>query len=118
MIEPTDLVAVLACGTSGAGRALQPHLLASEIMGAAKPYAVGGVHRHIPEIEQNLSAAAGAPVSLSFTPSLGVDVSRRTSAPLRHTVAGSIAVPFQPFGRSVRSTAAGPPAAEAATLEH
>jgi N-acetyl-gamma-glutamyl-phosphate reductase len=70
VIEPTDLVAVLACGTSGAGRALKPQLLASEIMGAATPYAVGGVHRHIPEIEQNLSAAAGAPVSLSFTPTL------------------------------------------------
>ncbi len=70
VIEPADLVAVLACGTSGAGKALKPHLLASEIMGSASPYAVGGVHRHIPEIEQNLSAAAGAPVSISFTPML------------------------------------------------
>ena len=70
VIEPTDLVAVLACGTSGAGMAIQPHLLASEILGSATPYAVGGVHRHIPEIEQNLTAAAGAQVSLSFTPTL------------------------------------------------
>lgn len=70
VIEPTDIVAVLANGTSGAGKSLQPHLLASEIMGAAAPYAVGGVHRHIPEIEQNLSGAAGTPVSLSFTPTL------------------------------------------------
>jgi N-acetyl-gamma-glutamyl-phosphate reductase len=70
VIEPDDLVAVLACGTSGAGKTLKPHLLASEIMGSASPYAVGGVHRHIPEIEQNLSAAAGAPVSISFTPML------------------------------------------------
>jgi N-acetyl-gamma-glutamyl-phosphate reductase len=70
VIEPADLVAVLACGTSGAGKALKAHLLASEIMGAAMPYAVGGVHRHVPEIEQNLTAAAGAPVSLSFTPTL------------------------------------------------
>jgi N-acetyl-gamma-glutamyl-phosphate reductase len=70
VIEPADLVAVLACGTSGAGRALKPHLLASEIMGSASPYAVGGIHRHIPEIEQNLAVAAGAPVSLSFTPTL------------------------------------------------
>ena len=70
VIEPTDLVAVLACGTSGAGKALQPHLLASEIMGSATTYAVGGIHRHIPEIEQNLTAAASAPVSLSFTPTL------------------------------------------------
>jgi N-acetyl-gamma-glutamyl-phosphate reductase len=70
VIEPADLVAVLACGTSGAGKALKPHLQASEIMGAATPYAVAGVHRHIPEIEQNLAAAAGAPVTLSFTPTL------------------------------------------------
>jgi N-acetyl-gamma-glutamyl-phosphate reductase len=70
VIEPADLVAVLACGTSGAGKAFKAHLLASEIMGAAMPYAVGGVHRHVPEIEQNLTAAAGAPVSLSFTPTL------------------------------------------------
>ncbi|HEX6339138.1 MAG TPA: N-acetyl-gamma-glutamyl-phosphate reductase [Jiangellaceae bacterium] len=70
VIEPDDLVAVLACGTSGAGKTLKPHLLASEIMGSASPYAVGGVHRHIPEIEQNLSAAAGAPVGISFTPTL------------------------------------------------
>jgi N-acetyl-gamma-glutamyl-phosphate reductase len=71
VIEPADLVAVLACGTSGAGKAAKPHLLASEIMGAASPYSVGGVHRHIPEIEQNLAAAAGgADVSLSFTPTL------------------------------------------------
>jgi N-acetyl-gamma-glutamyl-phosphate reductase len=70
VIEPADLVAVLACGTSGAGKALKPHLLASEIIGSASPYAVGGVHRHIPEIEQNLSAAAGALVSISLTPTL------------------------------------------------
>ncbi|MBD0293120.1 MAG: N-acetyl-gamma-glutamyl-phosphate reductase [Jiangellaceae bacterium] len=70
VIEPQDLVAVLACGTSGAGKGIRPHLLATEVLGAASPYAVGGTHRHIPEIEQNLSAAAEAPVSLSFTPTL------------------------------------------------
>jgi N-acetyl-gamma-glutamyl-phosphate reductase len=70
VVAPDDIVAVLANGPSGAGKALKPHLLASEILGAATPYAVGGVHRHIPEIEQNLSSAAGAPVTLSFTPTL------------------------------------------------
>lgn len=70
VIEPEDIVAVLANGTSGAGRALKVNLLASEVMGAAAPYGVGGVHRHIPEIEQNLGAAAGAPITLSFTPTL------------------------------------------------
>ena len=70
VIEPTDLVAVLACGVSGAGKVLKPHLLASEIIGAASPYAVGGVHRHIPEIEQNLKVCGASGVSISFTPML------------------------------------------------
>lgn len=69
-IMADDLVAVLAVGTSGAGRALKPHLLASEIMGAASAYAVGGVHRHVPEMRQNLAVAGGRNVSISFTPVL------------------------------------------------
>jgi N-acetyl-gamma-glutamyl-phosphate reductase len=70
VIEPDDLVAVLAVGTSGAGRSLKTELLASEIHGSARAYAVGGVHRHVPEIRQNLVAAGGEPVSISFTPVL------------------------------------------------
>ncbi|MGH8776591.1 MAG: N-acetyl-gamma-glutamyl-phosphate reductase [Jiangellaceae bacterium] len=70
VVEPADVVAVLACGTSGAGKALEKHLIASEILGAAMPYGVGGVHRHVPEIEQNLARAAGSSVTLSFTPTL------------------------------------------------
>ena len=70
VIEPDDLVAVLAVGTSGAGRSLKTELLASEIHGSARAYAVGGVHRHVPEIWQNLVAAGGESVSISFTPVL------------------------------------------------
>ena len=47
LIEPTDLVAVLANGYSGAGKSLKTHLLASEALGSAQPYAVGGTHRHV-----------------------------------------------------------------------
>lgn len=65
-----DLVAVLAVGPSGAGKALATHLLASELLGSASAYAVGGVHRHIPEIRQNLRLAGGEDVSISFTPML------------------------------------------------
>jgi N-acetyl-gamma-glutamyl-phosphate reductase len=39
-------------------------------MGNASAYQVGGVHRHTPEFSQNLERAAGAPVSVSFTPIL------------------------------------------------
>ncbi|MEO3796179.1 N-acetyl-gamma-glutamyl-phosphate reductase [Nonomuraea sp. B10E15] len=65
-----DVVVVAASGTSGAGRSPKPHLLGSEVMGSAGAYAVGGVHRHTPEMEQGLSAVAGAPVRVSFTPTL------------------------------------------------
>ncbi|MCU1481996.1 MAG: argC [Subtercola sp.] len=70
VIQPTDLVAVLAVGPSGAGKSLRTNLLASEILGSASAYGVGGTHRHNPEIVQNLSASAGSPVTVSFTPVL------------------------------------------------
>jgi N-acetyl-gamma-glutamyl-phosphate reductase len=70
LIEPTDIVAILSVGTSGAGRSLAPNLLASEVLGSANAYGVGGVHRHTPEIEQNLALASGKECSVSFTPVL------------------------------------------------
>ncbi len=70
VVQPNDVVAVLANGFSGAGKSLKPHLLASEGLGTATPYAVGGSHRHVPEIEQNLRRAGAADVRLSFTPTL------------------------------------------------
>ncbi|HUH52538.1 MAG TPA: N-acetyl-gamma-glutamyl-phosphate reductase [Microbacteriaceae bacterium] len=71
VIEAEDVVSVLAVGPSGAGKALKTHLLAAEIMGSAMPYAVGGTHRHIPEIQQSLrwAGASGNP-KISFTPIL------------------------------------------------
>ncbi|MEV0848893.1 N-acetyl-gamma-glutamyl-phosphate reductase [Streptomyces sp. NPDC049954] len=65
-----EAVIVAASGTSGAGKAPKPHLLGSEVMGSMSPYGVGGGHRHTPEMIQNLSAAAGERVSVSFTPTL------------------------------------------------
>ena len=65
-----EAVIVAASGTSGAGKAPKPNLLGSEVMGSMSPYGVGGGHRHTPEIVQNLSAAAGAKVNVSFTPTL------------------------------------------------
>ena len=70
VVEPDDLVAILAVGTSGAGKAAKQELIASEIMGSASAYAVGGTHRHTPEIIQNLTVAGGAGVTVSFTPML------------------------------------------------
>lgn len=70
VVQSDDIVVVAASGTSGAGKSLKPHLLGSEVMGSMTPYGVGGVHRHTPEIEQNLGAAAGSPTTVSFTPTL------------------------------------------------
>ena len=70
VLAPEDIVVVAASGTSGAGKGLKPHLLGSEVMGSMSPYGVGGVHRHTPEIEQNLSRAADTTVTVSFTPTL------------------------------------------------
>ena len=70
LAEPTDIVAVAASGTSGAGRKTTPSLLASEVMGAMTAYKVGGSHPHTAEVEQELSALSNQPVTLSFTPLL------------------------------------------------
>lgn len=70
VIDPTDVVAVLANGYSGAGKKLAVPYLAAEALGNAVPYAVGGSHRHIPEIVQNLTSAGAEGVRISFTPTL------------------------------------------------
>lgn len=69
LAEP-EVVVVAASGTSGAGRAPRANLLGSEVMGSVGAYGVGGVHRHTPEMIQNLSAVAGQDVIVSFTPTL------------------------------------------------
>ena len=69
-LAETDVVVVAASGTSGAGRKPSDALLATQVMGSMSAYKVGGSHQHTPEMEQSLSAAAGSPVTLSFTPLL------------------------------------------------
>src|ERR671933_118182 len=84
LVEP-EVVVVGASGTWGAGKSAKPHLLGSEVMGSVSAYGVGGVHRHTPEMVQNLTQAAGRDVTVSFTPTL-VPMSRgilaTCSAPL------------------------------------
>ena len=69
LVEPAVTV-VAVSGTSGAGRAAKVDLMASEVIGSARAYNIAGVHRHTPEIAQGLSAVAGQPVTVSFTPVL------------------------------------------------
>lgn len=84
-----DVVVVAASGPSGAGRALKPHLLGSELMGSASAYGVGGAHRHTPELLQNLAVLGAADPTVSFTPVL-VPMSRgilaTCTAPLTEAV--------------------------------
>ena len=67
LCEP-DVVIVAASGSSGAGRGAKQSMLGSELMGSIHAYGVGGVHRHTPEIRQNLSTIAATDVAVSFTP--------------------------------------------------
>ena len=71
MIAPETIIIDSLSGVSGAGRSkfgLDYHF--AEINESLKPYGVGGVHRHIPEIEQALSFLAESPVTVTFTPHL------------------------------------------------
>jgi N-acetyl-gamma-glutamyl-phosphate reductase len=66
LVDARELVVVAASGTTGAGRSPSVPLLASEVTSGVRAYKVGGVHQHIPEIEQTLGHGA----RLSFTPML------------------------------------------------
>jgi N-acetyl-gamma-glutamyl-phosphate reductase len=70
LVHADDLVVVAVSGTSGAGKAPKTNLIGSEVMGSASAYGVGGVHRHTPEILQNLGGLTDEEVKVSFTPVL------------------------------------------------
>lgn len=69
LVEP-DVTVVAVSGTSGAGRAAKVDLLGSEVIGSARAYNIGGVHRHTPEIAQGLRGVTNREVTVSFTPVL------------------------------------------------
>lgn len=82
--DPQRLIASCASGVSGAGRAARVGSLFCEAAENMMAYAVNG-HRHLPEIKQGLSRAAGAPVDLTFVPHL-VPMIRGIHATLYATV--------------------------------
>lgn len=69
LITGDDILIDAKSGVSGAGRSLKEGNLFVEVAEAMHPYGVGG-HRHMPEIEQELSVAAGNKLTVSFTPHL------------------------------------------------
>lgn len=64
------LVVDAKSGVTGAGRTPTLGTHFSEIGEGVRPYKVAGSHRHTPEMEQELSRAAGVAVRLTFTPHL------------------------------------------------
>jgi N-acetyl-gamma-glutamyl-phosphate reductase len=73
-------------GVSGAGRATGEGFDFVSVNENLRPYAVTG-HKHIAEMEQELSAAAGSPVRVSFVPHL-VPVTRGLLATCSAPLAG------------------------------
>ena len=69
-IDPDEVAADLACGVTGAGRALKEPLLHSELSEGTNAYGAGGTHRHLGELDQELTRAAGREVRIRFTPHL------------------------------------------------
>jgi len=109
-------------GVSGAGRGAKQGSLFCEVNEGLTPYNVGR-HRHQPEMEQELAAAAGRGVRLTFAPHLvplsrGMEATiylapppgvtlREVAAALREAYAGEPFVKVHPDGRlpSVREVA-------------
>ncbi len=69
VIAPNGIIIDAKSGVSGAGRSAALESLFSEVNESVHAYKVGQ-HRHTPEIEQELSAAAKTEVVVSFTPHL------------------------------------------------
>lgn len=69
VIDAHDIFIDAKSGVSGAGRSLRESSLAAEVQEGFTAYGLEG-HRHRPEIEQELSIAAGAPVTVTFAPHL------------------------------------------------
>ncbi len=70
VIDPRTIIADSKSGTSGAGRAAAVGSLFCEVADGFRAYKVGGTHRHLPEIEQEINAFLSEPVRISFTPHL------------------------------------------------
>ena len=69
LIKPNGIIADSLSGVSGAGRKADVDYLFAECNESARAYGIPK-HRHLSEIEQELSKVAGAAVTIQFTPHL------------------------------------------------
>ena len=84
MIDANHIVINALSGISGAGRAAKQEMLFTELDGGVSAYSIGR-HRHMAEIEQELSAVAKRPITISFTPHL-IPMSRGMLATIHVTM--------------------------------
>jgi N-acetyl-gamma-glutamyl-phosphate reductase len=69
VVSPENIVVNSMSGVSGAGRKVDLPFLFPECNESIRAYAVSG-HRHLPEIEQELSSASNCEVRINFIPHL------------------------------------------------
>ena len=69
VIDLDEIVVDAKSGVTGAGRAARENMLFSEVSEGFHAYGVGR-HRHMAELDQEFSAAAGREVTVTFTPHL------------------------------------------------
>ncbi len=105
LIDPATIVANSMSGVSGAGRKADLTLLFCECHESARAYGIPK-HRHLSEIEQELSIAAGHPVAISFIPHLipvNAGIATTTTATLLP------GIPPERIGTALESAYAGQP---------
>ena len=101
LIDPDTLIIDAKSGTSGAGRGAKTANLYCEVNENIKAYGVAS-HRHTPEIEEQLSYAAGRAVKVSFTPHLvpmnrGILVTAYASLTSRDTTEEQIRAAYEKY---------------------
>ena len=89
LIKSTGIIADSLSGVSGAGRKVELDYLFAECNESARPYGIPK-HRHLSEIEEQLSRAAGEPVVIQFSPHL-IPVNRGILTTLYVTPAAHLA---------------------------
>lgn len=101
LIEANDIIADSLSGVSGAGRKAEVDYLFVECNESMRPYGIPK-HRHLSEIEQELSVAAGRSVTIQFTPHL-IPVNRGilTTLYLRPTEPLSNSAALEQFAKRV-----------------
>lgn len=103
LIQLQSIIADSASGVTGAGRSAKVDSLYCEVNEGYRAYGAGGVHRHTPEIEQELSLLAGESLKITFTPHLvpmdrGI-LSTIYAAPLKELTTSQLVALYEDFYR-------------------